>query len=329
MKKLLFILMLWGGWVSAQNTTTLPGGTSPVTPSYRYIVPSGKPDSLKNWWVYNPTTGTYNRGITFTEFNYYVGTATQAAITANSAKLKTTTTVLQQPTIGTVLYAGSPLDSVIKALYAPPQLPFVTFGSSQIYELTGNTTQSSVLSYSYGKVTGTSNLASADINGNSSGITQSINGASGTITENFSTNTTTTFTFNATTIDPLTRSVSITKSYSPGIYYGYSSGSTPTNNEILAVSGGAKVVANGHAFPNGITVTPSGGAKYPFIAIAHNQGNITQFLDVNAFDITTGFTTNKFSVTLNNGIGTGGYSQTYDVYPYITAVNSPFFFKTN
>ncbi|EHQ30007.1 hypothetical protein [Mucilaginibacter paludis] len=181
------------------------------------------------------------------------------------------------------------------------------------------------LAWSYGRQDVTQPIASAVINPGSFNVFGTQPAAPGTVSGSqsvtTSANTNTTYTITVNTTDSKTATATTTDTWAPGIYYGRCAGTAPTQAEVLAVAGGAKSIATGHA---GTWVVTASGSNHPFIAINSTQGNITLIKDVNNFDVTSSFPSSSVSVTNVNG-----YTATYTTYTLTTATSATYTFTTN
>jgi hypothetical protein len=186
------------------------------------------------------------------------------------------------------------------------QPPTATITGGLSMELTAASTASVTINYSYGKQSGTQNIASATINGSLTGITQNANGASGSVTLNVSANVTTTITIIVTTIDGKTATASTSFTFIPKRYWGYCATTSPSRAEISASAGGGSNLSGSRI--GTFTVNPS-GINYIFYATPVSQGTATiRDAGTNA-DVTSAF--NQTIISFTNA---SGYTQNYYVY---------------
>lgn len=306
MKKLLLLLLLP---LLSMAQDTPPISPTPVTSPLWYVTKTG--DTIV--YLYKGATMGYSRMARYKDL-------------ASVNPIITGGTILALPTVGQTISTGSP-DNVWNQMYRPPLAPTAALsgGSQSEYTITNKTHN---LAWSYGRQATTATISTAVINPGSFNLFGSQPTQPGTIsgsqsvTTTANTNTIYTITVTASAA-PTTATASTADTWAPGIYYGRASTTTPTSTEILAVAGGLKVISTGHAFPSGVTVVAS-GSNHPFIAINSTQGTITVIKDVNGFDVTSSFPVTNVSV-----INVNGYTATYNVYTFVTATSSNYFFTTN
>lgn len=245
---------------------------------------------------------TYRTNLGSPGFAYWYTKHQIDSITATLNPVTSGFTVLQQPSIGTVIAPGTSLDLVFKQLFAPPQNPFVTLSPNVNLQYTGSGTTTSSFTYGYGKNIGTSNILDAKINGSTSGITQSSSGASGSISETYTNNTNTSYTLIARTVDspPLSASVTVTVNWYPYFYVGTCAGTTPTSAEVLAAA--TKGLSGGSAYNMNFTFT--GTNLHVFYAYYNAYTTITSVKDAAGNQAIAAMTLNTVSLTDNGFFGT-------------------------
>jgi len=302
MRKLLILLLLplaSLGQAPTNSTTQISGSTAFTPTGWRYK------DSTQVQ-MYNTTLGKYFQLVTGKQFNDYIGTATQAAITAGGTV--NGWTVSSVPTVGQVVTTGTPQE-VFYQLYKQTQVPTASLSGGTTYEL-GVSDATHSLSWSYGRQAATATISTAVISPGSLSVFGSQPAQPGTVsgTQSVTTpsNTNRTYTLTVTTSDGKTAIATTTDTWLPGRYWGRSASATPDNTIILAVAGGEKQL-NGAKANTGFTITSS-GSNYVYYAYAASLGDLTSIL-VGGFESIGAFTKTVVSVTNVNG-----YTQNYNVY---------------
>jgi hypothetical protein len=292
MKKLLYIILLLPAWCFGQTDTSATRPGTAMTPSFSYITIGGKryPNIFQgNQWYGLVTTQQLN-----------------AAIAAATPTV-TGFTITSLPTIGQVITTGS-LNSTFQQLYQQSQPPTASLTGGTTLRISSAATTSANLTYTYGKQTGTQNIASATIGGSTAGITQNANGASGTYTAAVPTNafTSTTYTLTVTTVDSKTATSSQTFTVQNDRYWFRSASATPDATTITQAAGGGSGLSGSRA---GTFVITASGTNYPGFAYPSRLGTLTSIKDANNVEVISGYNTGTISLT-----NAAGYTEIYRYY---------------
>jgi hypothetical protein len=291
MKKYLFILLFivlvkisaaqtigTGTVVDSTTSSTLPTGATTFSPTWAKQLVNGKS------YLYYFNGVKWRRDILSSEYAGFPVTVTQSTLTVGAT----------YSGIGDFLADISRSNPPTASLSGGTNIP-----------ITSASTTSETVAYSYGKQTGTQNIASATLNGSTSGITQNANGTSGTATISVSSNSFTTVvnTLLVTTVDSKTASATTSFTILNYRFWGTSVGSTPTTTEIQTATGGNSGLSNSKA--GTFTITPS-GTKYTWFAYPARFGDLTSISIGGA-----PYSWNKTTVSFTNS---SGYVETYNVY---------------
>lgn len=221
-------------------------------------------------------------------------------------------TVLQQPAVNTVIPAGSSLDYILKALFAPPQNPTASLtylsSSSYLYErVAAGSNLSITANWSGGRVAGTSTLASIVVNGVSQTFSQPAVGssASGTVSLSFARNTSVSFQNVVTTTDapPKSATATFTANCYDRRYAGFDANAlvsgVPAQSDVLAATYQDN---SGTSISLSQSTAQQGSNKYYFYITKGTVSSVT----INGIPATAAFNLN-IPITFTNASG-GTYS---------------------
>lgn len=185
--------------------------------------------------------------------------------------------------------------------------PTVSINGSLTLELTGQSTASSNFGYAYGKQAGTKDITTVTIYQNGQPVSTppvTASGGSGTYLATYPTNQQNTISIIASTLDNKSSSASAVVNYAPRVYAGVCAGSSPTQSEILAASGGSKPLSNSRAYT--ATFTFSASNVHVFFAYPNSFGATTSIKDAAGNQLINAYTQGTLSLTNANS-----YTQTY------------------
>jgi len=295
MRKLLILLLfpLAALGQAPTNATTQISGSSAFTPNgWRYK------DSTQVQ-MYNTTLGKYYQLVTGKQFNDYIGTATQAAITAGGTV--NGWTVSSVPSVGQVVTTGTPQE-VFYQLFKQTQVPTASLTGGTTLRLS-TTNYSGTLNYSYGRQIATEPIASAVITPGSLNVYSTQPAQPGTVSGtqavSVPANTNTTYTLTVTTSDSKTATATSTYTWLPDRFWGRSASQTPNNSIVTAFAGGGNDLV-GTKDKSGFTITAS-GSNYVYYAYPASKGDLT-FISVGGFSSFGAFTKSVVSITNINGV---------------------------
>ena len=201
---------------------------------------------------------------------------------------------------------------------------------STTYELAPAGTKTIILNWNAGRqapnagagLSATANITSVVITGNSQTLAQTFTNpatpttvattTNGTQSVTFDNKTNVTYTNTVETSDNKTATASVTYSFLPRAYYGYSATETPGQAEILAAAGGGSPFSSAKALSPTVTLPATTDYYNVFYAYPATYPALTIIKDAANNNVTGAFTLSTVSVT-----NASGYTQTYNVYTSI------------